>query len=342
MLRYTIARNYIRADDYTGDTPAVPNTDSLVIRYDCFRSPDWAFRFHTSAPGVFHHQKRDQVLLNDSDPYTEWNWTNRQTAQAILPQIYLGPFVAAKNAGFLQTHGITCVIGLHSVDTSSSTPAFSASFKAVSRAASVLDIEQHVYQIHSFQHLIATFPVLVQAINSHLQSCSASSSSTTTISEQPHQVKRILIFDETGNNYAALACAAYLVSILELIFEIDEDGNVQEVYLKVMQYIQAKRPCVFFDKPGKGILKTWGELCSARRDALCSFHEKNGLSISGMNGESKKRGFREITSAQSCREDDDMVLLDQCEEADGVDDNERFYERSFAPFVDVNESLAYR
>lgn len=242
-------------------------------------------------------QKVDYNNIVQSNAPLEWTYERRREAQTILPFLCLGPMTAAKDETWLQSEGVTMLLGIRQKHTFESKLMNSAL-----RTADKLHIEHHTVDLASNQDLIHSFPDISRLVNDHLA--------------HVHQASRgalfgkVLVFCESGNERSAGAVAAYLM-------ENHEDVN----HIKAMQLCQAQRFCVNFDDGMKRLLQGyWDILCAKRMTAA------NTAGVTSNAAASK--GKRQLE-----REEDDDVDM----EIDGHvrDDVDRFGGRHHAPFVDT-------
>jgi serine/threonine/tyrosine-interacting protein len=182
-------------------------------------------------------------------PATTWSYAHRREAQAILPYLYLGPTVAAKDKDFLRREGITMLLGVQ--------PPGKAMFtSAAMSAADVLGIAKATVEASQNQDLIAVFPLVSRAINQHLREL-YNRASLNPAGGIPKG--KILIFCSTGCEISAGVAAAYLM---------ENFSNVD--YIKACQICSQRRFCCSFDDNLKQILRTYSDILNARRTVASS------------------------------------------------------------------------
>jgi hypothetical protein len=156
----------------------------------------------------------------------------------VLPFIYLGPMIAAKDMSFLQREEITMLLAIRPRSTG-----MVGAFKAAEEAG----LHTATLEVPDFQTLISTFPRATRLINQHL-------SSIYTSNPNNQRLGKVLIFCESGNEKSAAIVAAYLMEML---------GNID--YIKAIQICQAQRFCVNFDDTLKNLLKSYWDILLAKR-----------------------------------------------------------------------------
>ncbi len=243
----------------------------------------------------------------------EWAYERRREAQMILPWLYLGPMVAARDKNFLKREGITMVLAIR---------AQANSMTGAIKAATEVCMEVGSIEAPSFYNLPPKFPEATRMINSHVARVRQHTLETT----GQATLGKVLVFCESGNEKSAAVAAAYLMQTLT---DID--------HIKAMQVCQAQRFCVNFDDVLKNILRSYWDIVGARRSIAASnvqTPQQNGLG----NGYSQPGSLslplpptkhkRSIEDVQDHDEDTDMES--------GMDESDalRFAGRDVTPFQD--------
>ena len=225
----------------------------------------------------------------------------------MLPYIYLGPMVAAKDSAFLQHEGITMLLGIRQK--------YGAQNKLMNgnlKVANELGIEGYTLDFADNQQLIAAFPNITKTINQHLANSRQLGQNSQTGNLA---TGKVLVFCESGNERSAGVVAAYL---MEMYQDID--------HIKAMQFCQAQRFCVNFDDGMKHVLQCYNDIIKARREVgdLRQQHH-------GSNTPTTAAPVPSYRAAKRGLEMDE----DSSAEQDDAGDLERFERRAFAPFVDT-------
>ena len=97
----------------------------------------------------------------------EWAYERRRQAQMILPWLYLGPMVAAKDKAFLQHEGITMVLAVRSKPNS---------MMGAVNAAGEVCLEVATIEAPNFFDLVGRFAETARMINTHVAPSSAARS----------------------------------------------------------------------------------------------------------------------------------------------------------------------
>jgi serine/threonine/tyrosine-interacting protein len=233
----------------------------------------------------------------------EWAYERRRQAQMILPWLYLGPMVAAKDKAFMEREGITMVLAVRAQPNS---------MMGAMQAATAVCMEVGSIEASSFYNLTPQFAEAARMINSHVARVRQHSIETT---GQP-ALGKVLIFCESGNEKSAAVVAAYL---METLTTID--------HVKAMQVCQAQRFCVNFDDTLKNILRSYWDIVGARRSIAAQAPQQNngqsGLHLLPTPAK-QKRGIEDT------RDDEDMGMDDGMEPSDAL----RFTGRDVTPFQD--------
>jgi serine/threonine/tyrosine-interacting protein len=266
-------------------------------------------------------EELDMSFLNELDledivqknTLLEWAYERRREAQMILPWVYLGPMVAARDKDFLQREGITMVLAIR---------AQAKSMMGATQAASQVCMEVGSIEAPSFYSLTPQFPEAARIINSHVARVRQHTLETT----GQATLGKVLVFCESGNEKSAAVVAAYLMQTLN---DID--------HIKAMQVCQAQRFCVNFDDVLKNILRSYWDIIGARRSIAAS--NTQALLQDGLgNGHAQPGSLSlPLSSAKHKRSIEDMRGHDEDTDMDsGMDESDalRFAGRDVTPFQD--------
>jgi len=260
--------------------------------------------------------------LIEQNTYIEWNYERRREAQMILPYIYLGPMVSAKDRNFLRREQITMLLGIrqkHSFE--------SKLMNGALRVADELGIPYSTVDLADYQELIAAFPRVTADISAHMRQVhqkyqlqqTYSGLNTSATEEQLPTMGKVLVFCESGNERAAGVVAAYL---MEMHADVD--------HVKAMQLVQAQRFCVNFDDGMKRLLQCYWDILQARR--MCEdAHRTVGWQVPVGGAAYRKGGSKRGLE----RDDEEMDSEMEGVSGSGQDDKDRFDGRQFVPFVDM-------
>ncbi|KAF1940549.1 FMI2 protein [Clathrospora elynae] len=231
----------------------------------------------------------------------DWAYERRRQAQMILPWLYLGPMVAAKDKAFLQREGITMVLAIR---------AQANSMMGAVQAAGEVCMEVATVEAASFDRLTPQFGETARIINLHIARVRQRALEQT---GQP-ALGKVLIFCESGNEKSAAVAAAYLMETL---------SNIDHV--QAMQVCQAQRFCVNFDDTLKNMLRSYWDILGARRSVATS-----AAQIPQHNGANTPTTTKSKRRIELTRDDGDMDMDDGVYESDAL----RFAGRDIAPFLD--------
>ncbi|QDS71108.1 hypothetical protein FKW77_009262 [Venturia effusa] len=194
-----------------------------------------------------------------------WTYANRRRAQSVLSYLYLGPQNAARDKEYLQREGITMILAIEH-----KTPSGSLLTKGPMKVADELGIAKAKVEVAHNQELISLFPTTTRTINSHLREMH----NRRMLNPQGGIPEgKVLVFCESGNEKSAGVVAAYLM-----------DTYTATDYVKAAQICNQRRFCCSFDDSMKQLLKTYGELVTAKRD------------IASLNGQSNHSQGQPITN----------------------------------------------
>lgn len=254
-----------------------------------------------------------ELVLEDivqKNTLVDWAYERRRQAQMILPWLYLGPMVAAKDKASLAREGITMVLAIRSRD---------GSMSGALQAARDAGLAVATVEAPTYHDLIRRFDTTTRIVNEHVAAFRQHSLEQT---GQP-TLGKVLVFCESGNERSAAVAAAYLMDILD-----DFD------YVKAMQVCQAQRFCVNFDDTIKNILKSHWDILQASR-SVSSFkaqqHQAADPVLSSDHNASRLQPTaiaRPKRSIEDTRDDDDMEMEDGFDPSDAL----RFQGRDYTPF----------
>lgn len=257
-------------------------------------------------------REMDLASIISTHTLLEWSYERRRQAQMILPWLYLGPLMAAKDRAWLQAAGITMVVAVRPQESSMKVPIQTA----IDCGCEVFAVDAASYSI-----LIGKLAETTKAINKHLIKYREHAKAT----GKP-QLGKVLVFCESGNERSAAVVAAYLMDILD-----DFD------YIKSMQVCQTQRFCVNFDDSIKNILRAYWDILLAKRSVAQSHGEGRGM-LGGTNSSGQAfTGFSPDAQRSSAKPkrtardlDDDVDMTDDVDPSDVL----RFTDRDITPFTD--------
>ncbi|KAI9842731.1 MAG: hypothetical protein M1838_002990 [Thelocarpon superellum] len=171
----------------------------------------------------------------------DWKYESRREAQQILPFLFLGPAIAARDRKFLRQAGITMLLAVRS------TMSAHANLLDGRTTAQDLGLLSEAIDVDSNPELIAIFPRAITLINAHLSDVHGRQASAT---------GKVLVYCESGNERSAGVVAAYVMAM----FDTD--------LIKTIQIIQAQRFCCSFDESLKTLLETFADILHARRKVM--------------------------------------------------------------------------
>ncbi len=242
----------------------------------------------------------------------EWAYERRRQAQMILPWLYLGPMVSAKDTAFLQREGITMVLAIRSKENS---------MMGAVQAARTVCLEVSTIEAPNFYDLIGKFADIANMINKHIALVRQHALENTGQSA----LGKVLVFCESGNEKSAAVVAAYLMQTLR-----DFD------FIKAMQVCQAQRFCVNFDDTIKNILRSFWDILLARRSVASSnshAQAQNDMANSLIQSGSHLQTVPAMAQKRSIdrtRDDEDVDMDEEMDESDAL----RFAGRDVTPFQD--------
>lgn len=214
----------------------------------------------------------------------DWKYEQRRTAQSILPFLFLGPVMAARDPHFLRNNGITLLMAVR--DTKS------AHAKLLgSKAAQELGIPYTTVDTAGNQELIAAFPHGIETINAHLSAMYQQSQGVP--STQGSTPGKVLVFCESGNERSAAMVVAYLMAMYSMDI------------IKAIQIVQAQRFAVAFDDSMRILLQTYGTILQAKRDVLQSRRQIQSAPNPTVSPTSSAQGSSDVAWKRNKRTLDD-------------------------------------
>ncbi|OSS52816.1 hypothetical protein B5807_02853 [Epicoccum nigrum] len=264
--------------------------------------------------GSFDISFLKEMALEDivqKNTLVEWAYERRRQAQMILPWLFLGPMVAAKDREFCAREGITMVLAIRSRD---------GSMNGALQAAQGAGLAVATIEAPTYHDLIKRFNGTTRIINEHVAGVRQHALQQT---GQP-TLGKTLVFCESGNEKSAAVVAAYLMEILD-----DFD------YIKAMQVCQAQRFCVNFDDTIKNILRSYWDILQAAR-SVSSFNAQQPEGNSSVSSFSLANAsqLQPRVTGRSKRSIEDTRGTDDIDMEDGQDPSDalRFHGRDNTPF----------
>ena len=242
--------------------------------------------------------------LNDfyapQDP-ASWNYTLRRQAQEMLPFLYLGPLVAAKDKEFLTSNGITMVLAVRH----SRNPAFMRAGGGLP-VANELGIEVRTVNVSNNQGLIAAFSGAISDINHHLFERTIISNGISTTAG------KVLVYCESGNERSAALVVAYIMEVLNMAL------------IDTLRLVQGHRFCIAIDDALRHTLRAYEDLLQARRDVYGnSSYVTAPVSTTLSTPIAGEHPGTRMTSKRAFVDDEEMDDMDVT----------RFEDRTFVPFI---------
>lgn len=197
-------------------------------------------------PGFFSRAKLDGFTRRFK--FSQWSYGMRREPQFIFPFLALGPSSCLRDREFLQTHGFTLLLAIRNTH--------SAYARLVSgeNAAADLGILADTIDVLDNQELISTFPKAIRRINDHLAGVDLLPNANPSMTNDPPQTKKVLVFCESGNERSAGVVIAYIMAML----------NMDTAHATRM--IQQRRFCISIDEPMTRILLSFESILAAKRD----------------------------------------------------------------------------
>ena len=210
----------------------------------------------------------------------DWTYSERQSAQEILPFLFLGPLGAARDKAFLQSKQITMVLGVRKV---------MDGYALNPRAPRDLKLEMHFVDTKTEGELMESYGKLIALINEHLQHRYRAAQTDPSLSPG-----RVLVFCESGNERSATAVAAYIMAVYGV--------NLVEA----IQIVQGQRFCVNVDDDSRTRLDTLSHMLRAQMDVL----EATQSSSNNYSYASTPRLDRKRTAERMMEDDDSDYMVD--------------------------------
>ena len=251
----------------------------------------------------------DNLVITNAQ--LDWKYERRRQAQRILPFLFLGPYMAARDSAFLQKERITMVVAVR--DTLSAQASLLGS-----KIAESLGIQLRTVDVAGNQELIAAFPAAIESINQHLSDQFSSNHGqplkTDEAGSSTSTPGRVLVFCETGNERSAALIVAYLMAMYSM------------ECVQAIQFTQAQRFAVSINDPMKHLLQTYESILKAKRDVMRTVKGSTQLDTENQAGYGTKP---HLNSKRTLNEIYDEMELDNDE------DSARFEDRTaVAPFED--------
>ncbi|KAM0328048.1 hypothetical protein ACHAQA_005450 [Verticillium albo-atrum] len=249
------------------------------------------------------------------DKSEKWTYASRRDAQSILDWLYLGPSTASRDQAFLQREGITMVLAVRHA--SDMTTPNTLGIMGPTAATRALGIPVERIDVKSTHHLIKVFTSAVKKINSHL--LDVHQRQINSDAPLPFERGKVLVICETGNDRSAIVVAAYIM----IMFGMD--------LLRTIAFVTMKRFSSTFDEESKRLLRSWLDILTAESSVNA---EKMASGASpGPTNATRKRGIEAMFDVAMQDDEDDDVG----ERMDITDDQSRFGNRSFVPFIDAGD-----
>ncbi|EAT79337.2 hypothetical protein HBH56_211940 [Parastagonospora nodorum] len=249
-----------------------------------------------------------ELDLNDiiqKNTLLEWSYERRRHAQMLLPWLYLGPMLAARDKEYLQAEGITMVLAIRA-QANSMIGALKVSREVCPEVATI--------EVPSFHGLISRFDQTTKLINTHLARWRQYSLEKT----GQAALGKVLVFCESGNEKSAAVVAAYL---METLTDFD--------HIKAMQVCQAQRFCVNFDDSLKNLLQSYWDILQARRSvAMYNIVTTQETAAGATSNTHLSTGVKPKRTIEHTRDDEDVEMDDGLDPSDAL----RFAGRDSTPF----------
>jgi hypothetical protein len=235
-----------RNEEYTSRLPQAPRV--IIPQPFVGRQSNYDIALGLPRLGTLSHQLPPlQVGLKEKD----WTYRDRRHFNQILPYLYLGPGQCI-NGDFLANGNYTMVVGLAMRGVSTTARAIK-----LAEARGLATLLVHVDQVYN---LTGAFPQITRAINAHVEQLgwTCAPSLTGAVMDQNVSVPnaKILLACESGIDYSAAACAAYLM-------ETFSNVNLE----RAMQICLTCRFSCHFGGTG-GVLQTYEHIVTAKNDVL--------------------------------------------------------------------------
>ncbi|KAM0283110.1 hypothetical protein ACHAQH_002714 [Verticillium albo-atrum] len=242
----------------------------------------------------------------------DWTYATRRQAQEVLDWLYLGPHAASRDRAFLEREGITLILAVgYASDLTTPSPLMIMGPTAATRA---LGIPVDRIDVKSMHHLAKIYTAAARKINDHV--LDVHRSQVNSGEAAPFKRGKVLVICETGNDRSAMVVAAYLM----VMFGLD--------LLTTFNYISMKRFSAMYDEDSKRLLVAWHDILEAQRSVTAE-QIASPASKNPENGP-RKRGI------ETTFDDYRLGAEGECEGMDVADDESRFGNRTFTPFMDTN------
>lgn len=169
-----VGSHYVRTHDYvagsnktrlSGPAPSYYDDDNLSLQ-EVIRPSSHDFQEGDFVPPGFF-----QVVNLENFVYrvrlSDWDYTWRRQAQAILPFLYLGPVSCLKDKVWLASEGFTLLLAIRN------TRSAQARLVSGEKIGAEMGIEADSVDVMDNQELISAFSQIIRRINEHLISTEA-------------------------------------------------------------------------------------------------------------------------------------------------------------------------
>ncbi|KAK0643257.1 protein-tyrosine phosphatase-like protein [Cercophora newfieldiana] len=250
-----------------------------------------------------------------SDQSCGWQYEQRRVAQRILDFLWLGPTSSTRDLGFLQKEGITMILGCRDSQ-------YQLGFASIQKSADKLGIEaKFVDLVDGKAGFVNAFRAATSVINSHLLDiyrrqavAHGPDTASVAIDSQNFRRGKVLVCCESGNDRSAAIVAAYIMAI----FNVD--------CIRAMQFVGLQRFCASFDDETKFVLRAYEDTLKAVEDV----RNQNAALQTAAQPAPAQRTKRRIDDTM----DHDTPAPDDTAMDMEANDQDRYQNRSFVPFVD--------
>ncbi|KAJ5771312.1 uncharacterized protein N7511_003363 [Penicillium nucicola] len=241
----------------------------------------------------------------------QWSYEMRRQAQSVLPFLSLGPSACLRDFDYIRREGFTLLLAIRNKH--------SAQARLVSgdKAAAEVGIMADTIDVLDNQELISAFPRAIRRINDHL---AGMDTDPTSVAQDDHHKRKVLVFCESGNERSAGVVIAYIMVMLN--FDVNE----------AVHMIQQRRFCSSIEDPMRRILDAFDSILSAKRDVEKSKHSVAPRAAATLAPPSQSQVLTKKRSFQEQRDDD--IPFDEGEME--IDGEETFFmeRKPSAPFQD--------
>ncbi|KAL9946694.1 hypothetical protein ACHAP6_001902 [Verticillium nonalfalfae] len=246
-----------------------------------------------------------------SDPSEEWTYESRREAQAVVDWLYLGPHSASRDQAFLEREGITMILAVgYASDITKPTTLVTLGPTAATRA---LGIMMDRVDVKSMHNLTRVYTTAAKKINDHILEVHRSQADSGAVVS--HRRGKVLVVCESGNDRSAMVVTAYLM----VMFGLD--------LITTVSYVTMKRFSAMYDEDSKRLLVAWHDILAAQRSVTAQVMASTACKDA--RSEPRKRGIEMMFDGHQCGGSG------QDERMDRNDDESRFGNRNFVPFMDT-------